>query len=114
MQKDNAGAKPSILQDDNSPVHRASVVTFWKNNHCIESLEWPVQRPDLNPIDNLWMVLKKASSKRCTPPKTVSEIQAVIREEWEKIPIEIVQTSNESMPSRVKQVIKAQGFATKY
>ena len=48
--------KATILQDDNAPVHRASVV----NNHCLESLAWPVQSPDLNPIKNFWMVLKKA------------------------------------------------------
>ena len=90
------------------------MVTSWKNNHCLESLEWPAQSPDLNPIENLWMVLKKAISKRCPPPKTLSDLQAVIRVGWEKIPIEIVQTLIESMPRRVKQVIKAQGFATKY
>ena len=41
--------KATILQDDNAPVHRTSVVTSWKNNHCLESLEWPAQSPDLNP-----------------------------------------------------------------
>ena len=60
------------------------------------------------------MVLKKAISKRCPPPKTFPDLQAAIREEWKKIRIEIVRTLIESMPRRVKQVIKAQGFATKY
>ena len=91
------GGKATILQDDNAPVHRASVVTSWKNNHCLESFEWPVQSPDLNPIKNFWMVLKKAISKRCPPPKTISNLQAVIREEWEKIPNEIVRTLIESI-----------------
>ena len=103
-------AKATILQYDNAPVHRASVV----NNRCLESLEWPVQSPDLNPIKNFWMVLKKAIRKRCPPPKTLSDLPAVISEEWGEIPIEIVQTLIESMPRRVKQVIKAQRFSTKY
>ena len=106
--------KATILQDDNAPVHRASVVTSWKNNHCLESLEWPAQSLNLNPIENLWMVLEKATSKRCPPPKTISDLQAVIREELGKIPLEIVQTLIESMQRSVKQVIKTQGFATKY
>ena len=28
----------TILQDDNAPVYRASVVTSWKNNHFLEPL----------------------------------------------------------------------------
>ena len=55
--------KATILKDDNAPAHRVSVVTSWKNNHCLESLEWPAQNPDLNPIEYLWIVLKKAISK---------------------------------------------------
>ena len=39
------------------------IVTSWKNNHCLESLEWPAQSPDLNTIENLWMALMKAISK---------------------------------------------------
>ena len=83
-----------------------STVASCKNNHCQKSHEWPAQSPDLNTIENLWMFLKKEIRKRCTPPKTLSDLQAVIREEWEKIPLEIVQTLIESMQRRVKQVIK--------
>ena len=108
--KDNAGAKPLFCK---MTTHQ-SIVTSWKNNNCLESLEWPAQSPDLNPIGNLWMVLKMAISKRCPQPKTLFDLQAVIREEWERIPFEIVQILIESIPRRVKQVIKAQGFATKY
>ena len=92
--------------------HSCSVVTSWKNNHFLESLEWPAQSPDLNPIHNLWIVLKKAISKRCPTPKKLSDLQAIIREEWGKIPVEIVQILIESR--RLKQVIKSQGFATKF
>ena len=61
------------------------------------------------------MILEKAINKRCPPPKTLSDQQAVIREECRgNIPIETIQTLIDSMPRRGKQVIKGQGFATKY
>ena len=90
----------------NAPFHRASVVTSWKNNHCLESLEWPAQSPNLNPIENLWMVLEKAISKRCPPPKTLSDLQAFILEEWKKIPIKIVQALIESNKSNKSLKLK--------
>ena len=60
------------------------------------------------------MVLKKTISTRNRPPRTVADLQVVVREEWEKIPKITVQTLVESMPKRAEKVIKAKGFATKY
>lgn len=77
-------------------------------------MEWPAQSPDLNPIENLWMVLKRAISSRNRSPQTVADLLMIIREEWDKIPKETVQTLVESMPKRALEVIKAKGFATKY
>lgn len=104
----------TILQDDNAPVHRANVVTAWKTKNNVTTLEWPAQSPDLNPIENLWMVLKRAISSRSPSPQTVADLQVVIQEEWKKIPKGDVQKLVESMPKRALDVIKANGFATKY
>ena len=104
----------TILQDDNAPVHRANVVTSWKTRNKVKSLEWPAQSRDLNPMENLWMVLKRAISSRNPSPQTVADLQVIIREEWDKIPKETVQTLVKSMPKRALEVIKAKGFVTKY
>jgi hypothetical protein len=41
-----------ILQDDNAPPHRAAVVQEFKTNQGIQSLLWPANSPDLNPIEH--------------------------------------------------------------
>ena len=43
-----------ILQDDNALPHRAAVVQEFKGNRGIQSLPWPANAPDLNPIEHAW------------------------------------------------------------
>ena len=86
----------------------------WKERNKLKCLEWPAQSPDLNPIENLWMILKRRISARDPPAKTVKELKAVVQEEWQKIPVDDVKNLVKSMPKRAKLVIKAKGFGTKY
>ena len=104
----------TILQDDNAPIHRANVVKVWKERNELKCLEWPAQSPDLNPIENLWMILKRRISARDPPAKTVKELKAVVQEEWKTIPVDDVKNLVKFMPKRAKLVIKAKGFGTKY
>ena len=103
-----------IFQQDNDPKHISRKATKWFEDNNIQGLSWPAQSPDLNPIEHLWVHLKKRLREYPTPPKGVHELWERVAEKQDKITPETCQRLIENMPKRVQAVIKAKGGHTKY
>ncbi|KAK3569628.1 hypothetical protein QTP86_002584 [Hemibagrus guttatus] len=74
--------------------------------------ERPANSPDLNPIENLWGIVKrKMRNKR---PKNADELKATVKETWASIPPQQCHKLITSIPRRIEAVIKAKGAPTKY
>jgi hypothetical protein len=52
-----------LFQQDLAPAHSSKSTAEWFNEYCIEVLEWPGNSPDLNPIENIWGIIKRAVKK---------------------------------------------------
>ena len=58
------------LMEDGAPVHRSKASKAWRESRSLKKLEWPANSPDLNPIGNLWKVLKTPYKKSIGQPIT--------------------------------------------
>ncbi len=101
-----------IFQQDLAPAHTAKGTKSWFNDHGVTVLDWPANSPDLNPIENLWGIVKR--KMRDTRPNNADELKATVKETWASIPPQQCHKLITSMPRRIEAVFKAKGAPTKY
>jgi transposase len=101
-----------IYQHDNDSKHTSTKTKKFLKKTKISVLEWPSCSPDLNPIENLWKILKERVSKRQS--KNENEFANNIVDEWNKIDMNILKSLINSMPNRIREVIKNKGGAILY
>ena len=58
------GGTKTILQWDNAPSHVSTKALKFYEKNKIERIEWPAKSPDLNPIENIWAIVKRELEKR--------------------------------------------------
>ena len=108
------GTGDLIFMHDGAPCHRGKKVTNFLREQAISVLAWPGNSPDMNPIENLWYILKAEMKKKkiTTKQQLIEELIAA----WARNS-NMTQHCKElidSMPSRIKALRKSRGSFTKY
>jgi transposase len=99
------------FQHDNAPIHTSKVVKDYVTKKRIKVIDWPPYSPDLNPIENIWALLK---TKLPSNLENSAEVARKAREIWENLDTCILNNLYSSMSSRIQAVLDAQGGPTKY
>ncbi len=102
--------RPCVFQQDNAKPHTMAITTAWLYSKRVRVLIRPACNPDLSPIENIWrIILWKIRQRR---PRTHQQLETYIRQEWDQIPMPILQKLITSMPRHLQAVSKRRGDAT--
>jgi transposase len=100
------------LQQDNDPKHTSRVAKDFIAENGIRTINWPSNSPDLNPIENMWHIVKNNVEKRM--PRNIEELKRFMTEEWDAIPDETVKNLILSMRNRCELVLEENGDRIMY
>jgi hypothetical protein len=100
-----------LFQQDNDPKHTSSLAYDLLDSKGIDYMAWPAYSPDLNPIENLWAILKRRMSD-CRP-KNADGLWECVQEAWYDLPVELLHNLIDSMSRRCQAVIEKKGYPTK-
>ena len=95
------------LQQDNDPKHTSRITKEFLTDHVPKVMDWPSCSPDLNPIENLWAIVKGNVEKRM--PKNLKDLEKFMTEEWNAIPESVLNNLVNSMRRRCELVIENNG-----
>jgi transposase len=100
------------FQQDNDPKHTSGVAKEYLQNNFPSVIDWPSNSPDLNPIENLWSIVKRNVEIR--QPRNIRELEKFMMEEWEEIPQRLLNNLVRSMKERCKLIIENNGERIPY
>lgn len=104
-----------MLQEDNVSYHTGAYAKWWKRPHSMNVMEdWPLQSPDLNPIEYIWSELahKLGSQKRII--NNTKDLWRKLLATWQNIDVEFATKLIESVARKCQAVIDTKGEVTKY
>jgi hypothetical protein len=104
----------SIFQQDNSRVHTATSIQEWLSEQDFTVLKWPPNSPDLNIIEHVWSYLKRQLDHYEQAPQSVNELWKRVQDVWTNTPLDFLQELYNSMPRRMRELLRSKGGHIKY
>ncbi len=103
-----------IWIDNETQYHTLKMTTKWCQEFRLLHILPSVQSSDLNPIENIWHIIKIKISAQRHWIHSLEEMEKVIQEKWDKLMEKNSCKCIETMPKCCKLVILARNGSIKY
>ena len=110
-----------VFMQDNAPIHTAHKVKAWFVDNVIPVIAWPPYSPDMNPIEIIWVILKRDLNVKHPELLQIGASNAdyqylynCIQEAWEAIPQEKIDSLIKSMDTRNEALRLAERWHTRF
>jgi hypothetical protein len=103
--------KKWVFQIDSAPAHKTKMTQEWLSRNVlafINTEDWPLGSPDLNPLDyKLWVVLKDMACQKCH--NNLDSLKRSLLKAVAEIPLETVHATIAYWPEHLKACAGAEG-----
>jgi transposase len=114
LDKHNLDRSTVYFQHDGDSKHQSKHAKGWLELEGFDVLPWCPNSPDMNIIENLWDHLDRMVRARNPLPKNKEELWLALKEEWDNIDQQFIDRLYDSLPNRVRDLLKANGGETRY
>ena len=101
-----------VLQQDGARPHTSKKTLEFFQKNSIQKMQWPVNSPDLSPIENLWSIMKTHIEK--VSPATLGELKSSIQSIAGSISRQTQGNLMNSIPRRLQLCIANRGGVIPY
>ncbi|MBW0475306.1 hypothetical protein O181_015021 [Austropuccinia psidii MF-1] len=96
------------MMEDGTPIHTTQISNEWRATNQIDKFPWPAHSPDLNPIKNVWKVMKTRVTKH-HQPCTMDKLHAAIQSSWDDLSPAFFEKLLLGMHNQMEAVVECNG-----
>jgi len=101
-----------VFQQDGTSCHTSRSTRKYLEDIKWNVSGWPANPPDLNPMKNVWRIMKNQVEHE--NPQDLAEMERIVRKFWDELPIFIIVNLFKGIPKRITNCIGVRGDVIKH